>query len=114
MLGALGALGFPGTAGFIGEVTAIYAAFDKFGWIALTLPFSAVLTAGFFFWAIRRMLHGEISGLVAKLHPHPLPLVERIPLMAYVALFVLLGIVPSILFSFVNGYAQTLGKILGG
>ena len=114
MLGALGALGFPGTAGFIGEVTAIYAAFDKFGWIALVLPFSAVLTAGFFFWAIRRMLHGEISGLVAKLHPHPLPLVERIPLMAYVVLFVLLGIVPSILFNFVNGYAQSLGKILGG
>ena len=114
MLGALGALGFPGTAGFIGEVTAIYAAFDKFGWIALALPFSAVLTAGFFFWAIRKMLHGEISGLVAKLHPHSIPLVERIPLMAYVALFVLLGIVPSILFNFINGYAQILGKILGG
>ena len=114
MLGALGALGFPGTAGFIGEVTAIYAAFDKFGWIALTLPFSAVLTAGFFFWAIRRMLHAEASELVQKLHTHPLPVVERIPLMAYVVLFVILGVFPAILFSFVNGYAQTLGKILGG
>lgn len=114
MLGALGALGFPGTAGFIGEVTAIYAAFDKFGWIALALPFSAVLTAGFFFWAIKRMLHGEPSELVKKLHPHPLPLAEKLPLMAYVVLFVLLGIVPSILFNFVNGYANTLGKVLGG
>ncbi len=114
MLGALGALGFPGTAGFIGEVTSIYAAFDKFGWIALTLPFSAVLTAGFFFWAIRRMLHGEISPLVEKLHPHPLPWVERIPLIAYVALFVSLGVFPSLLFNFISGYANTLGKILGG
>jgi len=114
MLGALGALGFPGTAGFIGEVTAIYAAFDKFGWIALALPFSAVLTAGFFFWAIRRMLHGEPSELVKNLHSHPLPVVERIPLMAYVVLFVLLGIVPSILFGFINSYANTLGKVLGG
>jgi len=114
MLGALGALGFPGTAGFIGEVTAIYAAFDKFGWIALTLPFSAVLTAGFFFWAIRRMLHAEASELVKKLHAHPLPVVERIPLMAYVVLFVILGIFPAILFGLINGYAQTLGKILGG
>jgi len=114
MLGALGALGFPGTAGFIGEVTAIFAAYDKFGVIALALPFSAVLTAGFFFWAIKRMLHSEISGLVEKLHPHPLPLVERLPLMAYVALFVLLGIFPGILFAFINSYAQTLGKVLGG
>jgi NADH-quinone oxidoreductase subunit M len=114
MLGALGALGFPGTAGFIGEVSAIYAAFDKFGWIALTLPFSAVLTAGFFFWAIRRMMHGEVSRLVKNLHPHPLPVVERIPLMAYVVLFIILGVFPSILFNFVNGYAQALGKIMGG
>jgi NADH-quinone oxidoreductase subunit M len=114
MLGALGALGFPGTAGFIGEVTSIYAAYDKFGWIALTLPFSAVLTAGFFFWAIRRMLHGEISGLVEKLHPHPLPWIERIPLMAYVVLFVILGVFPAILFNFVNNYAQILGKVIGG
>ncbi|NPB05864.1 MAG: NADH-quinone oxidoreductase subunit M [Aquificae bacterium] len=114
MLGALGALGFPGTAGFIGEVTAIYAAFDRFGWIALALPFSAVLTAGFFFWAIRRMIHGEVSGLIAKIHPHPLPVVEKLPLMAYVALFVFLGIFPSVLFNFVNSYAETLGKVLGG
>jgi len=114
MLGALGALGFPGTAGFIGEVTAIFAAYDKFGIVALALPFSAVLTAGFFFWAIKRMLHGEISGLVAKLQPHPLPVVEKLPLMAYVALFVFLGIFPGVLFAFINSYAQTLGKVLGG
>ena len=114
MLGALGALGFPGTAGFIGEVTAIFAAYDKFGVIALALPFSAVLTAGFFFWAIKRMLHGEISGLVEKLHPHPLPVVEKLPLMAYVALFVFLGIFPGVLFAFINSYAQMLGKVLGG
>jgi NADH-quinone oxidoreductase subunit M len=114
MLGALGALGFPGTAGFIGEVTAIYAAVEKFGWTMLVLPFSAVLTAGFFFWAIRRMIHGPESELVKKLHVHEIPWVERIPLMAYVALFVFLGIFPAVLFNFINNYAQTLGKVLGG
>ncbi|HIP86247.1 MAG TPA: hypothetical protein EYH18_01240 [Aquifex sp.] len=113
-MGALGALGFPGTAGFIGEVTAIYAAFDKFGWLALSLPFSAVLTAGFFFWAIRRMLHGEESKKVSQLHIHPLPTVEKLPLVVYVALFIFLGVAPSLLFNFINGYTQTLGKILGG
>jgi NADH-quinone oxidoreductase subunit M len=112
-LGALGALGFPGTAGFIGEITAIYSAVDKFGWPLLVLSFSAVITAGFFFWAIRRMLHAEESPLVRNLHPHPLPIVERIPLMVYVALFIVLGIFPSLLFDFINNYANNLAKIIG-
>ena len=111
VIGVLAAVGLPGTAGFVGELTVMVAAFDYYGWIMVIVPLASALGAGFFMWMLQRAIFGPLREAFKELKTlKELPAVENIPLAMYIAAFILVGIVPSMVFNLynpvVNAFAQ--------
>ena len=112
---AMASLGLPGLAGFWGEFTALLSSYDP------TLPFGlwggssgtlwtfrtylvigavgTVLAAGYLLWMFQRVAMGEPKAEFADLHVHDVHGPEWIAWAPLLALIVLLGFFPNILFS---------------
>jgi len=111
VIGVLAAVGLPGTAGFVGEISVMVAAFEYYGWIMIIVPLAGALSAGFFMWMLQRAVFGPLRESLKGLSSlKELPIIENIPLAMYIAAFIIIGIVPSLVFNLynpvVNAFAQ--------
>ncbi len=113
VIGVLGAVGFPGTAGFVGEFTIMFSALKRYGFIAIIMPLSGALSAGFFIWMLQRAVFGPLKESLKNLKSLvELPLIENISLAMYIAAFILIGIAPSIVFNICNPTVNNFIQLL--
>ena len=59
MIFTLGNIGLPGTSGFVGEVLAIFAAFNSAIWVAAAAAVGVILSAAYALWLYGRVIFGE-------------------------------------------------------
>jgi len=112
VIGVLAAVGLPGTAGFVGELTVMLAAFDYYGWIMVIVPLASALGAGFFMWMLQRAVFGPLREEFKNLATlKELPLVENIPLAMYIAAFIIVGVVPAVVFNLYNPVINTFAQL---
>jgi NADH-quinone oxidoreductase subunit M len=112
VIGVLAAVGLPGTAGFVGELAVMLAAFDYYGWIMIIVPLASALSAGFFMWMLQRAVFGPLRETLKGLPSlKELPLVENLPLALYIAAFILVGVIPSIVFNLYNPVINTFSQL---
>ncbi|WP_163327712.1 complex I subunit 4 family protein [Desulfurobacterium thermolithotrophum] len=112
VIGILAAVGLPGTAGFIGEITVMIAAFDYYGWIMIIVPLASALSAGFFMWMLQRAVFGPLKECFKDLKSlKELPLIENIPLVMYIIAFIVIGIVPSLVFNLYNPVVDAFAQL---
>ncbi|WP_456435855.1 complex I subunit 4 family protein [Thermovibrio ammonificans] len=112
VIGVLAAVGLPGTAGFVGELTVMLAAFDYYGWIMIIVPLASALGAGFFMWMLQRAVFGPLrEGFENLKSLKELPLVENVPLAMYIAAFILVGVIPAVVFNLYNPVVNTFAQL---
>jgi len=113
VIGVLAAVGLPGTAGFVGELSVMVSAFERYGWIMIIVPLSSAISAGFFMWMLQRAIFGPLKETLKKLPSlRELPLIENLPLALYIGAFILVGIIPSIVFNLYNPVVNSFLKQL--
>ena len=102
VIGVLAAVGLPGTAGFIGELAVMISAFKYWGWIMIVVPLSSAISAGFFIWMLQRAVFGPLRESLSKITFSELPLIENIPLAMYIGAFIIIGVLPFLVFDVYN------------
>jgi NADH-quinone oxidoreductase subunit M len=123
-------LGLPGMCGFIGEVMTVLAAWQFSHWIAVVAATGVILTAGYILWTLQRVFLGVNKSMAAQGHDathgagehgaehgHELPDITSRELLCAVpllAMAILLGIYPNLLFSFMENSVTSLVLRLHG
>jgi NADH-quinone oxidoreductase subunit M len=127
---AMASLGLPGLAGFWGEFPAVLSAFDPskaasslFGgadnlWTYRTFMVIAaigtVLAAGYLLWMLQRVAFGTPKPEFENAHIHDVHVLEWVAWAPLLALIVVLGLYPDILFSVTDGAVQNVTRAFGG
>lgn len=112
-IGFFASLGLPGLCGFVGEVFVLLGTFearDRFPWAVTAAVLAAagvIFTAGYVLWLIQRVYLGPQKPEYAD-YPEATGR-EMAILMPLAALCVVLGVLPRVLFDYMNG---TLKNIL--
>ncbi len=101
VLAGLAALGLPGTMGFIGELTILISAIDKFGIGLIIVALGSMIGAGYIIWTFRRVVYGEKSKLV-EASDFKMNRVEFLALILFALGIVGFGLFPSLLFDTIN------------
>ena len=105
-------LGLPGLCGFVGEVFSVLACWNFSPLLAIISASGVILTAGYILWTMQRVYLGpEYKG------PHPEALVEMNPrelAIGYtlVAMAIVFGILPQLVFDPMHGSIQALTQSL--
>ena len=94
MAGSLASLGLPGMVQFVAEFTIFVAAFALLGWWILLPVLTVVLTAGYYLWALKRSMFGQLAPMAEA--AHDVKPYEFWPMMALVALIIVFGVVPAV------------------
>jgi len=112
VLAGLAALGLPGTVGFIGELSILIAAIDRWGLWLIVIALGSMIGAGYIIWTFRRVIYGEISETVRKseFRMHP---VELGALVLFAVFIVWFGLFPSELFDVINRAFSALASTGG-
>lgn len=101
VLAGLAALGLPGTMGFIGELTILLSAVDRYGAVLALIAVGSIISAGYLIRAFRRVIYGECSPLLLRSDLRPdLPLMGV--LIVFAVLILTLGFWPQPLFDLIN------------
>lgn len=101
-------MGLPGLCGFIGEVFTVISSWNYNPLYAILAASGVILTAGYILWAVQRVYLGpEYKG------PHPeaiTPITEREAAIGFVllALCIVLGVYPELIFSMMRGSTTLL------
>jgi NADH-quinone oxidoreductase subunit M len=116
-------LGLPGLCGFIGEVLTVLATWQFSRLLAVIAAAGVILTAGYILWTLQRVFLGVNPAQLAHGHGHgsaethdhahahhltditPREMLCAVPLLA---LAIILGVYPNILFSFMEGSVTEL------
>ena len=101
VLAGLAALGLPGTMGFIGELTILISAIDRFGVGLIIVALGSMIGAGYIIWTFRRVVYGEKSKLI-EAHDFTMNRVEFLALILFAIGIVGFGLFPSLLFDTIN------------
>lgn len=106
-------LGLPGFSAFIGEAFVIIGAFNAESmatglprWMAAAGSLGILLSAVYFLWTLQRMFFGQLrlkGGQPWEIALTDLSLREQIILLPTLALALLLGVMPSLIFQQLNG-----------
>ncbi|MFZ4514768.1 MAG: complex I subunit 4 family protein [Acidimicrobiia bacterium] len=107
---AMASLGLPGLAGFWGEFPAILAAYDPMAGISQTAfrtfmvvaAVGTVLAAGYLLWMLQRVAFGNPKAEFEHAHIHDVHGPEWIAWVPLLALIVVFGVFPSLLFNISN------------
>jgi NADH-quinone oxidoreductase subunit M len=121
-LTAIASLGLPGLAGFWGEVLALLAAFQpgpglNVGLFRTLMVFGGIgtiLTAGYLLWTLQRIDYGVVPerwDQVALVDTTPVEWAAWAPLLA---LIVVLGLVPTLVFGITNDAVRAIAGFFGG
>ncbi|SMP11632.1 NADH dehydrogenase subunit M [Desulfurobacterium pacificum] len=112
VIGVLAAVGLPGTAGFVGELSVMLAAFDYYGWVMIIVPLASALGAGFFMWMLQRAVFGPLrEGFENMKSLKELPFIENLSLALYIAAFIFVGVVPSVVFNLYNPVVDAFAQL---
>jgi NADH-quinone oxidoreductase subunit M len=111
---AMASLGLPGLAGFWGEFPAVLSAFnpaqhtDLFRGYMVVAAIGTVLAAGYLLWMFQRVAFGEIKDEWVSKHIHDVHITEWIAWTPILALILILGAYPDILFRYFNAPISAL------
>jgi len=126
---AMASLGLPGLAGFWGEFPAILSAYEPatladgllgldnlatYRTFMVVAAIGTVLAAGYLLWMLQRVAFGEVKPEFENAHIHDVHVPEWIAWAPLLALIVVLGVYPDILFSITDGAVTPIAKVFGG
>jgi NADH-quinone oxidoreductase subunit M len=78
----------------------------------IVVPLACALSAGFFMWMLQRAVFGPLRESLKGLKSlKELPFVENFALAMYIVAFVLIGIVPSVVFNLYNETVDTFVQL---
>lgn len=95
-LAGLAAAGVPGFANFAGELVILFAAWDRYGWLAAGVLVSVILTALYMLRAIRNIFFGPIRETVPIASEPVQKPAGRIPYVLLIGSLLILGFFPSV------------------
>ena len=90
----LSSIGVPGLNGFVGEFMILVGTFVDHRWWAVVAASGVILAAIYLLWAYQRTFHGEPDEANAS-QIHDLTLRERIVIVPFLAVIVLMGVYPK-------------------
>ena len=90
----LSSIGVPGLNGFVGEFMILVGTFVDHRWWAVVAASGVILAALYLLWAYQRTFHGEPDEANAS-QIHDLTLRERIVIVPFLAVIVLMGVYPK-------------------
>jgi NADH-quinone oxidoreductase subunit M len=126
---AMASLGLPGLAGFWGEFPSILSSYDPaplanglfsgdnlwtYRTFMVIAAIGTVLAAGYLLWMLQRVTFGKVKPEFENAHIHDVHLPEWIAWTPLLALIVVLGIYPDILFSVTDPAVSPIGKVFSG
>jgi NADH-quinone oxidoreductase subunit M len=119
---AIASLGLPGLAGFWGEVMALLSSFEPAPGLNVALfrtfmvigGIGTVLTAGYFLWMLQRVNMGTIPERWAEKGFRDVLAVEWLAWLPLLALTLILGLFPRLIFGMTNDAVGALTKLIGG
>ena len=112
VLAGLGALGLPLTMGFIGEITILISAIERYGVYLAIIALSSIIGASYMIWTFRRVIYGQMSEVV-KNSEFKINSIEFLALVIFAIIIIFFGIFPNVLFDIINpAFAQF--EALGG
>jgi len=121
-LTTMASLGLPGLAGFWGEFPAILAAYNPAEGLNVTLfrvymviaALGTVLAAAYLLWLYQRTAFGEPKEEFAHEHVHDMHVTEWIAWIPMVIAFVVLGLMPGLLFGMMDGAVTNMVRTAFG
>ncbi len=121
-LTTMASLGLPGLAGFWGEFPAILAAYNPAEGLNVTLfrvymviaALGTVLAAAYLLWLYQRTAFGEPKEEFAHEHVHDMHVTEWIAWIPMVVAFVVLGLMPGLLFGMMDGAVTNMVRTAFG
>ncbi len=119
---AIASLGLPGLAGFWGEVMALLSSFSPAEGLNVTLfrafmiagGVGTVLTAGYFLWMLQRVNMGSMPERWQEKGFRDIIAVEWVSWVPLLALILVLGLFPKVIFEVTQSGAQALSALFGG
>jgi NADH-quinone oxidoreductase subunit M len=112
LAGAMASLGLPGMSGFVSEFMAFLGLFEEMPWIAAVGTIGIIMTAVYLLRAVLGITfgksHREFVGI------SDLRSVEWVPVLALMALIVLIGVYPSVLSGPLKSTVEAIMLGLGG
>jgi NADH-quinone oxidoreductase subunit M len=122
-LTCIASLGLPGLAGFWGEVLSLFAAFNPAAGLSVPLyrtlmvfgGIGTILTAGYLLWTVQRVNMGVLPDRWGQAKGTLLDTSrgEWVAWAPLVVLMVLLGLVPSLIFSITNDAVNAISHVIG-
>jgi NADH-quinone oxidoreductase subunit M len=110
VMAGLASLGLPGMSGFIAEFTVFIGSYGSWPLYTILGASAIVITAGYVLWMIRRVFFGPFSERWEHL-TDPTG-VEVVPLVALLAVILIVGLDPAILTNVINsGVAPLTGQV---
>ena len=119
---AIASLGLPGLAGFWGEVMALLSSFEPAPGLNVGLyrafmvigGIGTVLTAGYFLWMLQRVNMGTIPERWREHGFRDVLTVEWLSWLPLLALTLILGLFPRLIFGMTNDAVNALTSLIGG
>ena len=122
---AIASLGLPGLAGFWGEIMALLSSFnpnefllaDYVGWFRVFMVMGGigtVLTAGYFLWMLQRVNMGTLPEKWQESGLRDILAVEWVSWLPLLALILVLGLFPSVIFNVTDNGVRGLLTLVGG
>lgn len=109
--GALASAGLPGMVQFIAEFLIFVETYRLLGLFVLLPLLTVIITAGYYLWALRRAIFGEVAPAVAS--GHDVKAYEFWPMLALILLIIFFGVWPAPLLSDIAGAVRPLVTLLG-
>jgi NADH-quinone oxidoreductase subunit M len=123
---AMASLGLPGLAGFWGEFPAILSTFQPLEPLSTTTfrvymvvaAIGTVFAAGYLLWMLQKVAFGTPKPEFAHAHVHDVTTIEWVAWTPLLALIVVLGVYPNLLFRLtdpaVTGLTVHVARVIGG
>lgn len=113
MIGFMASLGLPGLVGFWGEFPLVFAFYDfvqseNMLWLILFCLLNLMLTAGYYLWAMQRVLFGPETTKINLDHVHDVSKSEGIAMAVLVGLIALFGVWPDLALQYIGDYTSLL------
>ena len=113
MIGFMASLGLPGLVGFWGEFPLVFAFYEFIQsegmlWLILFCLLNLMLTAGYYLWAMQRVLFGPETKKIELDHIHDVSKTEGIAMGVLVGLIALFGVWPDLALSYIGDYTSQL------